>query len=73
PLRRKTDAVKPQKQMLTIADVARLLHQRSRIGDEQYQMILERGEAQAARLNSHLKPGKPKKDIYLADIASPAQ
>jgi general secretion pathway protein E len=59
--------------MLTIKDVAKLLHQRSRISDEQYQMILERGDAQAARLNSHLKPGKIKQDIYLAERASPAQ
>jgi len=59
--------------MLTIKDVAKLLHQRSRISDDQYQMILERGDAQAARLNSHLKLGKVKKDIYLAELASPAQ
>jgi general secretion pathway protein E len=59
--------------MLMVADVARLLHQRSRISDEQFQMIMERGDAQAARLNSHLKPGKFKKDVYLPDVASPAQ
>ena len=73
PLRRATDRVPPNKYMLTIKDVAKLLHQRSRISDDQYQMILERGDAQAARLNSHLKIGKVKKDVYLADLASPAQ
>jgi general secretion pathway protein E len=73
PMRRATDRVPPNKYMLTIKDVAKLLHQRSRISDEQYQMILERGDAQAARLNSHLKLGKVKKDLYLAELASPAQ
>ena len=63
PMRRATDRVPPNKYMLTIKDVAKLLHQRSRISDEQYQMILERGDAQAARLNSHLKLGKVKKDL----------
>src|SRR5210317_2002367 len=72
PMRRATDR-KPQKYMLAIKDVAKLLHQRSRINDEQYEMILQRGEAQAARLNSHLKPSQAKKDIYLAELASPAQ
>ncbi len=72
-MRRATDRVPPNKYMLTIKDVAKLLHQRSRISDEQYQMILERGDAQAARLNSHLKIGKVKKDVYLAELASPAQ
>jgi general secretion pathway protein E len=59
--------------MLTIKDVAKLLHQRSRINDEQYEMILKRGEAQAAKLNSHLPKNLAKKDIYLAELASPAQ
>jgi general secretion pathway protein E len=59
--------------MLTFKDVAKLLHQRSKLSDEQYEMVLERGEVQAARLNSHLPPGKTKKDIYLAELASPAQ
>ncbi|MDH3455176.1 MAG: GspE/PulE family protein, partial [Desulfuromonadales bacterium] len=59
--------------MLTIKDVAKLLHQRSRISDEQYEMVLKRGEAQAARLNSHLRPAQTQKDIYLAELASPAQ
>lgn len=72
-MRRATDRVPPNKYMLTIKDVAKLLHQRSRISDEQYQMILENGDAQARRLNSHLKPGKVKKDLYLAELASPAQ
>ncbi|NIQ11807.1 MAG: hypothetical protein GWO23_20130, partial [Gammaproteobacteria bacterium] len=72
-LRRKTDAPKPTKQMLTINDVARLLHHRNRISDEQYQMILEQAEAQAARLNAQLPKGKIKKDVYNPDIASPAQ
>jgi hypothetical protein len=48
PRRRATDK-KPQKLMLTIKDVAKLLHQRSRIDDEQYEMILKRGDAQAAK------------------------
>ena len=48
-MRRATDRIPPNKYMLTIKDVAKLLHQRSRISDEQYQMILERGDAQAAR------------------------
>jgi len=73
PLRRATDKVPPNKYMLTIKDVAKLLHQRSRISDDQYQMILVRGDAQSARLNSHLKLGKVKKDVYLAELASPAQ
>ena len=73
PLRRATDRIPPNKYMLTVKDVAQLLHERSRISDEQYQTILERGEAQAARLNSHLKPGRQKKDVYLAELASPAQ
>ncbi len=72
PMRRATDK-KTQKQMLTIKDVAKLLHQRSRINDEQFEMILTRGDAQAARLNSHLPKNQPKKDIYLAELASPAQ
>ncbi len=72
PRRRATDKV-PHKSMLTIKDVAKLLHQRSRISDEQYELILKRGEAQAARLNSHLRPSQAKKDIYLAELASPAQ
>jgi general secretion pathway protein E len=59
--------------MLTVKDVAKLLHQRSRISDEQYEMILKRGEAQAARLNSHLRPNQTQKDVYLAELASPAQ
>jgi general secretion pathway protein E len=70
--RRTTDR-KIQKRMLTVKDVARLLHQRSRISDEQYELILKRGEAQAARLNSHLRTGQTQKDIYLAELASPAQ
>jgi len=70
--RRITDR-KVQKRMLTVKDVARLLHQRSRINDEQYELILKRGEAQAARLNSHLRTGQTQKDIYLAELASPAQ
>ncbi len=61
------------KQMLTIKDVANLLHQRSRISDEQHKLILDRGEAQAARLNSHIPANLAKKDIYLAELASPAQ
>ena len=73
PQRRATDRVPPNKYMLKIEDVAKLLHQRSRISDEQYQMILENGDAQAKRLNSHLKPGKQKQDVYLAELASPAQ
>lgn len=72
PMRRATDK-KTQKHMLTIKDVAKLLHQRSRISDEQFEMILTRGDAQAARLNSHLPKNQPKKDIYLAELASPAQ
>jgi general secretion pathway protein E len=64
---------KPHKHMLTIKDVTKLLHQRNRISDEQYELILKRGEAQAARLNSHIPPGHSKKDIYLAELASPAQ
>jgi len=72
-MRRATDRIPPNKYMLTIEDVAKLLHQRSRISDEQYQMVLENGDAQAKRLNSHLKPGKIKQDVYLAELASPAQ
>ncbi len=72
PHRRSTDR-KVHRNMLTIKDVAKLLHQRSRISDEQYELILKRGEAQAARLNSHLKPSQAQKDIYLAELASPAQ
>ncbi len=72
PLRRATDR-KVHRNMLTVKDVAKLLHQRSRISDEQYELILKRGEAQAARLNSHLKPNQTQKDIYLAELASPAQ
>ncbi|MGW8312552.1 MAG: GspE/PulE family protein [Desulfuromonadales bacterium] len=72
PLRRATDR-RSHKFMLTIPDVARLLHQRSRISDEQYEMILKRGDAQAARLNSQVRQGQAKKDTYLADLASPAQ
>jgi general secretion pathway protein E len=64
---------KTLKHMLTTKDVANLLLQRSRINDEQYEMIIKRGEVQAARLNSHLRPGQTKKDIYLAELASPAQ
>ena len=64
---------KIQKRMLTVKDVAKLLHQRSRISDEQYELILKRGEAQAARLNSHLRSSQTQKDIYLAELASPAQ
>ena len=70
---RRTTSRKAHKHMLTINDVAKLLHQRSRISDEQYELILKRGEAQAARLNNHLQPSQTKKDIYLADLASPAQ
>jgi general secretion pathway protein E len=72
PMRRATDK-KPQKLMLTIKDVAKLLHHRSRIDDEQYEMILKRGDAQAARLNSHLPKNLAKKEIYLPELASPAQ
>ena len=72
PNRRATDK-KPQKLMLTIKDVAKLLHHRSRIDDEQYEMILKRGDAQAARLNSHLPKNLAKKEIYLPELASPAQ
>jgi general secretion pathway protein E len=72
PQRRATDR-KLQKQMLTIKDVAKLLHQRSRIDDEQYELILKRSEVQAARLNSHLPKSLTQKDIYLAELASPAQ
>jgi general secretion pathway protein E len=72
PLRRATDK-KLHKHMLTIKDIAKLLHQRSRINDEQYEMILKRGDAQAARLNSHLPKNLAKKEIYLAELASPAQ
>ena len=61
------------KQMLTVKDVAKLLNQRSRISDEQHKLILDRGEAQAARLNSHIPANLAKKDIYLAELASPAQ
>ena len=72
PHRRSTDR-KTHRNMLTIKDIAKLLHQRSKITDEQYELILKRGEAQAARLNSHLPPGQTQKDIYLAELASPAQ
>ncbi len=72
PQRRSNDR-KVHRNMLTIKDVAKLLHQRSRINDEQYELILKRGEAQAARLNNHLKPSQTQKDIYLAELASPAQ
>ncbi len=72
PQRRATDR-KLQKQMLTIKDVAKLLHQRSRIDDKQYELILKRSEVQAARLNSHLPKSLTQKDIYLAELASPAQ
>jgi general secretion pathway protein E len=72
PMRRVTDK-KLQKHMLTIKDVAKLLHQRSRIDDEQYEMILKRGDAQAARLNSHLPKNLVKKETYLPELASPAQ
>ncbi len=70
--RRSTDK-KVHKHMLTIKDVAKLLLQRSRISDEQYELILKRGKSQAARLNSHLSPSQIKKDVYLAELASPAQ
>jgi general secretion pathway protein E len=72
PQRRATDR-KPLKQMLKIKDVAKLLLQRSRISDEQYEIILKRGDAQAARLNSHIPKNQIKQDIYLAELASPAQ
>ena len=72
PMRRAEDK-KPHKTMLTIKDVAKLLHQRSRISDDQFELIIKSGDAQAARLNSHLKPGQIKKDVYLAELASPAQ
>jgi general secretion pathway protein E len=72
PMRRATDK-KPQRHMLTIKDVAKLLHHRSRIDDGQYEMILKRGDAQAAKLNSHLPKKLAKKETYLPDLASPAQ
>ncbi len=72
PQRRSTDR-KVQKHMLTIKDVAKLLHQRGRINDEQYELILKRSEVQAARLNSLLPKSQTQKDIYLAELASPAQ
>ncbi len=72
PQRRAADRIS-HKQTLTIKDVAKLLHQRSRLSDEQYELILKRGEAQAARLNSHLRTNPAKKDLYLAELASPAQ
>ena len=72
PHRPATDR-KSQKHMLTIKDVAKLLHQRSRINDEQYEMVLNRSEVQAARLNSHIPKSQTQKDIYLAELASPAQ
>lgn len=59
---------------LSVNEVAKLLHQRSMINDEQYAGLLKRGEGQAARLNAHLKTAvKGQKDIYLAELASPAQ
>lgn len=74
PSHRRTTDRTPHRQMLTINDVAKLLHQRSRISDEQYELILARGDVQAARLNSHLPKSQAiKKDIYLAELASPAQ
>jgi general secretion pathway protein E len=36
-------------------------------------MILKRGDAQAAKLNSHLPKKLAKKETYLPDLASPAQ
>ncbi len=72
PHRRANDR-KIKKHMLAIKDVAKLLHQRSRISDEQYEMLLNHSEAQAARLNSHLPKSNTQKDIYLAELASPAQ
>ena len=72
PPRQATDR-KSQKHMLTIKDVAKLLHQRSKISDEQYEMVLNRSEVQAARLNSHIPKSQTQKDIYLAELASPAQ
>lgn len=70
---RRSGGRKPHKHMLTIKDVAKLLHQRSRISDEQYELVLKRSEDQAALLNSHIPKSQAQKDIYLAERASPAQ
>ena len=59
---------------LNVNEVAKLLHQRGMISDEQYDLLLKRGDAQAARLNSHIKgASQSPKDVYLAELASPAQ
>ncbi len=58
---------------LTINNVAQALLKCGLIGDEQYRDVVARGDAQAARLQSHQQSGYSRRSNQLSDQLSPAE
>ncbi len=67
-----TSGSKPR-QTLTLAIVAKLLRRQGLIDDAQLQMLLERGEAQAAQLRGHQASGATRRLVRGVDTLSPAE
>jgi general secretion pathway protein E len=61
------------KQVLTIQGVARLLRRQGLIDDTQLQLLLERGESQAAHLRGHQPSGAPRRLVRSVETLSPAE
>ena len=62
-----------QKKKLTIRNVAEILLRKGLIGPEQHEMVLTRGEAQAARLQSAQQAGYSRRLSIGSDTVSPAE
>lgn len=58
---------------LTIPAVAKLLRRQGLIDDTQLQMILERGESQAAHLRGHPQSGSARRLMRPVEVLSPAE
>ncbi|NJC87438.1 MAG: type II/IV secretion system protein [Desulfuromonas sp.] len=58
---------------LTIPGVARLLRRQGLIDDAQLQLIIERGESQAAHLRSHQQTGSTRRLLRTVETISPAE
>jgi general secretion pathway protein E len=63
----------PQKPALTVKSLAQLLLKKELINSEQFDLVITKGAAQAARLNSHHQVGYSRRFTHATDQVSPAE
>lgn len=61
------------KKRLTVKNVSQILLKRGLISQEQYEHILVKGEAQAARLQNTQAAGYARRSLQVPDAVSPAE